>query len=316
MTKMVYLAEYQGKAVVVSIRNKNNKDRWGDFKENIENLKKMQNIGGDGDNFNSENKAITLIGSCNDRILVTEYHKRGTLKELLANEEEYKQNFSTLPDRLNLLLEYVKSINFIHTFDSSPRVYCDSNKLDGTTKQFLLTDNNKLVMSDMDDIPLVKAENGDKASASCKHPEFLYNRQDILSEGFLAPEQKFGENQGQKFILGKDVAPKIDERSDIYKIADVAAHILLGGGNFDNPNTSIRRSSNINDNNQKRSSLEEQAYNVLYESDHRLSNLLKACRSELPENRPSSERLINAIESVIESYQVEQSLEESSFDLL
>ena len=73
--------------------------------------------------------------------------------------------------RLKLVLSYVEAIESLHSNGKWPRVYCDSNKLDGTTKQYLLSEDDKLVIGDLDDVPEVVA--GEKVT--CKHPDFLYS---------------------------------------------------------------------------------------------------------------------------------------------
>ena len=83
----------------------------------------------------------------------------------------------SLTARLKLVLEYVKAIEFLHTASDHPRVYCDSNKLDGTTKQYLLTDDGRLVIGDLDDVPEVVA--GEKIV--CKHADFLYSNEKMMN---------------------------------------------------------------------------------------------------------------------------------------
>merc|ERR1719326_1051026 len=66
MTKKVYIAEYLGQIVTVSVRNSAYPERQQDFVDNIENLQKMNNLKIRDENKNFENKAINFLGSCNN----------------------------------------------------------------------------------------------------------------------------------------------------------------------------------------------------------------------------------------------------------
>ena len=62
----------------------------------------------------------------------------------------------------------------------------------------------------------------------CSHPEYLYNRHDILKENFLAPEQY----QYNSTILSnlenisEDDLPPFNEKIDIYKIPAITGTFL------------------------------------------------------------------------------------------
>ena len=88
---------------------------------------------------------------------------------------------------------------------------CDSNRIKGTVKQYLVTDEGDIVINDLDDLRLIK--NGEMEGKVCSHPEFLYSRPDILGEYFLAPEQ----SNVNAFILPNgeidiDSLPTLDEK--------------------------------------------------------------------------------------------------------
>jgi serine/threonine protein kinase len=246
--------------------------------------------------------------------LVTEYYQRGTLRDLLKSPE-----FSgyTLTARLKLVLEYVKAIEFLHTGSEHPRVYCDSNKLDGTTKQYLLTDDGRLVIGDLDDVPEVVA--GEKIV--CKHADFLYNRTDILKEGFLAPEQQiitsttetvtssevpaktdtlknkksFSAHSPEKVSKLSTPFPKFDHRADIFKIADVAVHIITGG-TYAKPD-SVASGTNV----QGVPSAEflMRAKQLLYSENSELARIFALCRSRNPDRRPDVGLVRTALNRVV-----------------
>lgn len=194
------------------------------------------------------------------------------------------------------MLEYVKAIEFLHFGHEHPRVYCDSNKLDGTTKQYLLTDDGRLVIGDLDDVPEVIA--GEKVI--CKHADFLYNRTDILKEGFLAPEQQITSTSRTKNLdLVEDSKdsqdsqdssqlsisfPKFDHRVDIFKIADVAVHIITGG-TYGKPD-SVATGTNVQG--VPNSEFLEKAKQLLYSENSELARILALCRNRNPDRRPDA----------------------------
>ena len=100
MTKKVYIAEYLGQIVTVSVRNSAYPERQQDFVDNIENLQKMNNLKIRDEN-NFENKAINFLGSCNNEIIVTEYQPEGTLKDLLESENYHQTH--DIKSKLNLI---------------------------------------------------------------------------------------------------------------------------------------------------------------------------------------------------------------------
>lgn len=297
LTKLAYLGTWRNRSVVVSIRNKQHRERFADFQNNIETLKKLQTP---TTTVISESKVVKLLGACDNKFLVTEYYQRGTLRDLLKSTE---YSGYSLTARLKLVLEYVKAIEFLHTASDHPRVYCDSNKLDGTTKQYLLTDDGRLVIGDLDDVPEVVA--GEKIV--CKHADFLYNRTDILKEGFLAPEQQIitsptetvtktdtTENKNtsssssptshspEKVSKLSTSFPKFDHRADIFKIADVAVHIITGG-TYAKPD-SVASGTNV----QGVPSWEflVRAKKLLYSENGELARILALCRNRNPDRRP------------------------------
>ena len=75
----------------------------------------------------------------------------------------------------------------------------------------------------MDDLRLV--ENGAMEGKICGHSEFLYSRDDILAENFLAPEQlDFTRHQNHTVDLSR--LPTQDEKIDMYKIPAMTNYIL------------------------------------------------------------------------------------------
>ena len=133
-----------------------------------------------------------------------------------------------------------------------------------------------------------------------------YNRTDILKEGFLAPEQQIitsptetvtktdtTENKNtssfsptshspEKVSKLSTSFPKFDHRADIFKIADVAVHIITGG-TYAKPD-SVASGTNV----QGVPSWEflVRAKKLLYSENGELARILALCRNRNPDRRP------------------------------
>lgn len=211
MAKEIHLAKWNGNTLVYSIPNRSNPERLTDFKHNQEMLEQLQS-----------KHVVQLIGKCGDAIL-TEYHPNGTLGDLI--ESEYYEQFGLL-DRIKLAIRYVEIVSYLHDSPAGTRVMCDSNRVKGTVKQYLVTAENDLVINDLDDLKLV--ENGKMEGRLCSHADYLYNRRDILKEKFLAPEQ-YRYNATVLDNLdeySEDDLPSLNEKIDIYKIPAITGYIL------------------------------------------------------------------------------------------
>ena len=75
----------------------------------------------------------------------------------------------------------------------------------------------------MDDLRLV--ENGAMEGKICAHSAFLYSRDDILAEKFLAPEQ-LDITRHKNGTVDLSRLPTLDEKIDIYKIPAITNYIL------------------------------------------------------------------------------------------
>lgn len=155
--------------------------------------------------------------------MLTEYHPTGTLGDFIENDDRYLQ--LALPERMMLAIRYVEILTFLHDSPSGTRAMCDSNRIKGTVKQYLVTDDGDIVVNDLDDLRLV--QNGEMEGRICGHADFLYSRPDILEEKFLAPEQldiTIGRHSDGKVNITS--LPILDEKIDIYKVPAVTAYIL------------------------------------------------------------------------------------------
>jgi len=211
MAKEIHLAKWNGNTLVYSIPNRSNPERLTDFKHNQKMLAQLQS-----------KHVVQLVGQCEDAIL-TEYHPSGTLGDLIESEDY--ERFGLL-DRIKLALRYVEIVSYLHDSPAGTRVMCDSNRVKGTVKQYLVTNNNDLVINDLDDLKLVK--DGKMEGRVCSHGDYLYNRRDILIEKFLAPEQyRYNSTVIENLDdYSEDDLPSLNEKIDIYKIPAITGYIL------------------------------------------------------------------------------------------
>lgn len=147
--------------------------------------------------------------------MVTGYYKHGSadkLNELL--EKPVLSEFNTLETRFQLCIDYVNILNFLHNSPLGVRVMCDSNDITKTLSQYLITDDFRLVVNDLDALPEVKV--GDGELIKCGHRE--------LFGDFVAPEQLWPYGASRPF--NDEEMPPYDERIDIWRIPNVVDKLL------------------------------------------------------------------------------------------
>ncbi|XP_030005231.1 protein O-mannose kinase isoform X2 [Sphaeramia orbicularis] len=202
--KKVYLAEWRAQKVALS--ELSSLDYEADFLHGLSMLQTLQGP-----------RVVQLVGFClDDHVLVTEYHPLGSLLNLddVLAQEQYQQH-NTWQTRLRLAMNYVSILHYLHNSPAGRRVMCDSNSLDKTLSQFLLTNNFHLVVNDLDALPEVDRSRG--LVVKCGHRE--------LSGDFVAPEQLWPfSSTGKSF--SDDLMPGYDERTDIWKIPDVTRFLM------------------------------------------------------------------------------------------
>lgn len=198
----VYLAEWRGQKVAVSTLS--SLAYLEDFLHGTSMLQALQ-----------APHVVQLVGFClEDNVLVTEHHPLGSLLNLegvLAKEQHQKHN--TWQVRLRLAIDYVSILHYLHNSPAGRRVMCDSNSLEKTLSQFLLTSDFHLLVNDLDALPEVDAMRG--LLVKCGHRE--------LTGDFVAPEQRWP-SQGEPFV--DDLMPGYDEKTDIWKIPDVTWFLM------------------------------------------------------------------------------------------
>lgn len=201
--KRVFLSEWKERKVALSqLTSLEMKD---DFLHGLQMLKSLQS-----------KHVVTLLGYCeDDNTILTEYHPLGSLSSLeeTLNLSKYR-NVNTWQHRLQLAMDYVGIINYLHHSPLGTLVMCDSSDLPKTLSQYLLTSNFSIVVNDLDALPLVNHSSG--TFVKCGHRE--------LHGDFVAPEQLWP--YGEDMPFHDDLMPSYDEKIDIWKIPDVASFLL------------------------------------------------------------------------------------------
>ena len=87
-----------------------------------------------------------MVGFCDNAVL-TEYHPTGTLGDFIENDPRYEK--MSLLDRIKLAHRYVEILEFLHDSPIGTRVMCDSNRIKGTVKQYLVTEDGDIVVNDL-----------------------------------------------------------------------------------------------------------------------------------------------------------------------
>ncbi|ELT90410.1 hypothetical protein CAPTEDRAFT_152500 [Capitella teleta] len=146
---------------------------------------------------------IQFIGACGDWY-VTEFQPSGSASQMNLG------SWSTL-HRFELCVNYVQILHFLHNNSLGVLVMCDSNDLQKTLSQYLVTENASLLLNDVDSLALRLGG----ADIKCGHRE--------LRGEFIAPEQKWP-HPDQEF--SDTDMPGYDEKTDIWKIPEVCAFFL------------------------------------------------------------------------------------------
>ena len=121
--------------------------------------------------------------------------------------------FQPLLLRFQLCLDYVSVLCLLHSGPAGTRIMCDSNDVHKTLSQYLLTDNLRLVVNDLDALPYV--DSPARVTAKCGHRE--------ITGDFVAPEQLWPFDD-QDFSDAH--MPGYDEKTDIWKIPQVCDFLI------------------------------------------------------------------------------------------
>ena len=158
-------------------------------------------------------RVVHPIGICGNSLVTLRYRLGSAerMNEVLARQE-YKR-FDNCATRFRMALDYVTIIAYLHNSPVGVRVMCDSADLEKTLSQYLITDDLRLVVNDVDALPEVKHDEGKLIKCG---------RRELYGD-FLAPEQKWP-FPGEPF--SDDRMPPYDEKVDIWRIPPVVEFIM------------------------------------------------------------------------------------------
>lgn len=198
--KKVYLSEWRGQKVALS--SLSSPEYLDDFLHGLSMLQALQSP-----------HVVQLVGFClSDRTQITEYHPMGSLLTLEVGLTHFDKH-NTWQVRLQLAIDYVSMLAFLHSSPAGCRVMCDSNSLEKTLSQLLLTSQLRLVVNDLDALPQVDHSTG--VLVKCGHRE--------LTGDFVAPEQRWPHSDEE---FSDQLMEPYDEKTDIWKIPDVTRYLM------------------------------------------------------------------------------------------
>ena len=143
---------------------------------------------------------------------MTKYYKHGSLEHL---DEKFNELNIGLSEQWNMRIQFIRDylsiIEYLHNSPIGTRVMCDTNDLQKTLSQFLITDDFRLIVNDLDALPEVM-NNG---TVKCGHRE--------LFGDFVAPEQLWPYEDRGFTDVGM---PGYNEKTDIWKIPNILVFLL------------------------------------------------------------------------------------------
>lgn len=159
---------------------------------------------------------VQMLGYCKYSLL-TEYYELGSALNIQYHLNHTLKLYDSVRTRLKLCMSYVSILQFLHNSPVGTRVMCDSNSLEKTLSQYLVTSDFNLVVNDLDATPAIDLLKG---GIHCGKNE--------LTGDFIAPEQMWPYSE-RKFVFSE--MPLYDEKTDIFKVPDVCNWFL--GSNSD-----------------------------------------------------------------------------------
>jgi len=195
--KRIYTADLQGSSVVIA-RVKRFK-----FNQYLDSMVELQQTG----------IVAQLIGMCEEPAwpeVVLQYHSLGSLLTV-----------SQLPDVLSLrwriIMSYLDVVEKLHNrVPRSPRVLCDASRTEITLSQFLLTDDFRVVLNDVDELIAAGADGKVRCNCNIIRGGSEFDENGEPNGGCLVPpEQK---------QCGTNIY--YTEKIDIWKIPDITRAII------------------------------------------------------------------------------------------
>lgn len=153
-----------------------------------------------------------VLGYCfedeqNRTLIISEYCAHGNLGEFVGGH--FYAPWNTVR-RVEFAISLVEAIDYLHNSPMGTRINCDMNRLHRSLTQFLVTEDFRIVLNDVDDIPLVTG------AARCS-----WGNDDRMSEQFIAPEQRYNSTAAGRLGIMHT------EKIDIWKLPDMVIHMML-----------------------------------------------------------------------------------------
>lgn len=161
--------------------------------------------------FSNHPDVLQIVGHCNET-LVTELHAMADATNL---EKHLRQNkeFDNVFVRFQLCIDFVRIMTTLHSgHGGKVFAHCDAGNVNIMLQQYLLTDDFRLVISDVDSLLGFEIRDGVSQKRMCP---FKSDRN--YSQPFNAPEQYF--NHKLKTF-------PYDEKIDIWKIPNICDRLL------------------------------------------------------------------------------------------
>lgn len=231
-------------------------------------------------------RVTQLLGYCiagNITVMITELGTWGDLRQFMLTPEYH--NF-TLAQRADVAVQVVDAIGYVHNSPTGSRINCDMNTVGQALAQFIVLEDYRIVLNDVDDLP--KGDSRSKTKSQC-----IVGRHNIngtADHSFEAPERRWPwpdkmpkqvdpEELESRLRAGEDYSagmelksPQVDEKSDIWKLPDLIEKIIGAGITQEQDETNFKR--------------------VKAMMTH-LKPIMRECKREQPEKRPSAKIVSN-----------------------
>ncbi|CAK9301089.1 unnamed protein product [Gordionus sp. m RMFG-2023] len=202
--KKVYKARWKTMALVANRGNPTFLKSY--FNRGLKNLIEMQ----------PSPHVTQYIGHCRNYLL-TEFHPLGNLGNLDQILSDTLPHLNTLYTRFRICVDYATILSFLadpEKMSGGVRIMCDTSSLSKLLRQYLLTNSLRVILNDVESLPLIDYAKGEKNTKCGKKPKVGL---------FSAPEQRWPEG-GVNHSHSSQLL--YDEKVDIWKLPDVCNYIL------------------------------------------------------------------------------------------
>lgn len=191
-------------------------------------------------------RVTQLLGYCiagNITVMITELGTWGDLRQFMLSPEFHE---FTLAQRTDIAVQVVDAVGYIHNSPSGSRINCDMNTVGQALAQFVVLNDFRVVLNDVDDLPVGDSRTSVKSQCIVGR----HNVNSTADHSFEAPERRWpwpdrfpkeidpeelanrltsGEYQGDYSNGVEFKSPQVDEKSDIWKLPDLIEKIIYSG---------------------------------------------------------------------------------------